>query len=121
MRSFRVALLLSLALPALTWADGSRAYVLSNGDYLHAPGSITPFHPTEGLFGPAFFAPPGGFLLAVAPGTGEIWEVARSPQDNSISIAILNPHTGATLSTIPLRFDPTVILFDASGRYAYIS
>ena len=48
-----------LWLPVVAFCADSKAYVMSAGDYLTAPGAITPFHPGKGLLGGAFSVPPG--------------------------------------------------------------
>ena len=110
------AVAFALCLPALSTAGDSSAYVtLSN-----APGSITAFNPAKGSLGPSFFVPLGGTLMAIAPGTKQIWEVAAT-ETQPVSIYILDPNSGSTLANIPVNVHPTAIIMDAAGTYAYLA
>jgi len=113
------ALALLLCLPSGLFAD-SHAYVLASG----TPGSITPFNTATGTLVAAFFVPAGGYIMAVAPGTKQIWEVVASPDCICMgpwAINILDPKSGTTLATLPLSVNATALLFDAAGRFAYMS
>jgi WD40 repeat protein len=111
--SFMIAL--ALCLPSLLDADSSAYVTLSN-----APGSITAFNPIQGSLGTSFFVPLGGSLMAIAPGTKQIWEVA-APAAQAVSIYVLDPSSGSTLANIPVNVHPTAMIMDAAGTYAYLA
>lgn len=117
------AIVLLFGIQSVVWGD-SNAYVVASGISFSTPGSITPFNTTKGSLGAAFFVPAGGYIAAVAPRTGQIWEAVASPDCICVgpwAINILDPTSGSTLTTIPLTTNAAAVIFDAVGRYAYVS
>lgn len=115
--------ILLLGAPAGVFAD-SHAYIVAPGYSYGTPGSITPFNTAKGTLGAGFFVPVGGYLVAVAPGTKQVWEAVANPDsidEGPWAIKILNPANGGTLATISLPTYANDLIFDAAGRYAYAS
>jgi len=108
--------------PALAVSEDARAYVVAPGYDYDTPGSITPVYPKTGSLGAAYFVPPGD-VIAVAPGTKQIWEAVSNADSMGPpwSIDVLDAKSGATLATIPLTSYATSLIVDAAGQYAYVS
>jgi len=110
-----------LWMPAWLWAD-SHAYVVASGENYKTPGAITPLNTTERTLGESFFVPIGGYILAIPPGSKEVWQVVSAPECicPPFAINVLDPASGATLATIPLATTASVLIFDPAGRFAYV-
>jgi DNA-binding beta-propeller fold protein YncE len=111
------AVILLLSVPAGVSAD-SRAYIVAPGG-ANTPGSMAPFDTAKGTLGAEFFVPRGN-MIAVAPGTKQVWQTVGA-EYGPWDINILNPESGATLATIPLASYVASLIFDAAGKYAYAS
>jgi hypothetical protein len=111
-----------LLIPASLFAD-SHAYVVASGSDYTTPGSITPFNVAKGTAGAAFFVPIGGYIIAVPPGSRQIWQAVCGLYgcgSGPYAINVLNT-SGNVLASIQLETSISSLVFDAPGRYAYIS
>jgi len=119
--------MLSLAL----WFGGvahadSKAYVLAGGDKCNfkIPGAVAPLDLSTGKLEPRLFAPAGGNLMAIVPGTNQIWEATTAPGCDGtcqppFGISILHPKTGGILGTISLSAQVYCLAFNPAGTDAY--
>jgi len=114
------AVILLLSVPVGVSADSHAYIVAPPGAADIPPGSITPFNTAKGELGAGFLVPRGS-MLALAPGTKQIWQAVGFPecQCEGWAINILNPKSGGTLATIPLAGYASALIFDAAGRNAY--
>jgi DNA-binding beta-propeller fold protein YncE len=111
-----------LAVAVAFWVSASalaqsNAYVLLSQT---TSGSITPFHTGTGTLGASYFVPAGGVLMAIAPGSKQVWEVV-SFVSNPVLIEVLDPESGVVLASIPIGEWVGSLTFDPAGRYAYVS
>ncbi len=114
--------ILLLFVPRGVFAD-SHAYIVAPGTVDTTPGSITPFNTAKGELGAGFFVPRGN-LIAVPPGTKQIWQTVGFEYcqcNGPWQINILDPKSGGTLATIPLASYVISLIFDTAGQYAYAS
>jgi WD40 repeat protein len=106
--------------PAGLFAD-SHAYVLAPAN---TPGSITPLDTANGALGAAFFAPAGGYLIAVSPGSKQIWQAVYNVDcacGSAWSLDVLDAGSGSILATFTDLPGLKALVFDAAGRFAYVS
>ena len=123
----RVAYLCMLAVcltiagrPELAQADSSAYVAMAN-----APGAIYPFSLKTHSFGALTPVPAGGDDIAINPLNGEIWETVFLADgfNNTNSVDVLAPGSGATIATIPLDSSqvPMGVVIDAAAGYAFVS
>jgi WD40 repeat protein len=116
-----LAFVLSLCSAATMFSD-SHAFVFANGAFNgpNSLNSITPFNVSKLAFGQGYFVPPGANFFAVAPVTGQIWEVTGVPSLNQFAINILDAIAGSTLATLPMTSPVYSLVLDRGGVHAYV-